>query len=254
MGDIRAEMRETDLAIYLPELAYVESPGDFPLKRAARVTARGAARWASRYWARSLGSPAAVREGTLEGKVEDRQRLIDDIYDWFEADTEGGEEFAYAMALWLTREGASVLDQREGFPGYLTLAKRQFRVLQRDWSGAGLPPDLYYPSSEHRIIIEPVELAGGIVLQRASYSPRKWQMAVRTGRKRSLIPSEVERDALFAAECDLFEDALTRRYYELQEPDRERDLEQLRLLGQLQVSLGRLKEYLSALELRQSES
>lgn len=218
--------------LYLPELAYVEAPNGFPLKHAARVTARGGARW-------------ATREGELVGDDGDRQRQIDDIYDWFDADMPDAEMFAYGMALRLTDGESKILDQSEGFPGYLVLTEQQFRILQRDWSAAGLPPDLYYPATEQRITIEPVELEGGVVLRREFYSPRKWETAVNAGLTRRPVPSKIERDALFAAECQLFEDALERRWYELQEPDKERDREQMRLMSHLRDRLRRLRDYLS---------
>src|SRR5712692_2105228 len=112
--------------------------------------------------------------GTSVEHFPERERLIDELYDWLEAHLSAEDNSAYATAVSLWNGDTVALDQSEGFPGLLRLTAEQFKELQRAWLSQGLPDDLYYPSRLRRVVAEPVQLHGGVVLRPTVYSPRKW--------------------------------------------------------------------------------
>ncbi len=231
---------------YLPEYFYLF--GDRRIARlagtAARVSAAQIARWSDRYRGRIFGRQPAEVEGSLSGPPDARAEQILEMLGRLEAGTKSGTPYEYGLEL--SSEGACLLDQYDGFPGILALTPAQFAELQRVWIFHGLPSDLYYPASEQRTVIEPVEAHGGLVRAHRRYTPQYWARRGTTTDTSARFPSEEERQEAFSKACRQFLRAIRLRMAELLEPGREIDHGQVSRLRRLAAEVERTETFLAS--------
>jgi hypothetical protein len=228
---LSANCGETKVTEYLPEDDYFDHDSVVPLNVAARVTARCLARWADRYRARRLTGSDPIREGYLPGDASARETEIADVMGWLM------EQVGYRVfeaCLSLHHEDIWLLDAHDGFPGSLFLLPDQFAELQDCWERYGLPRDLYYPSQERRVVVEPVERYGGVFRVYQRYSPRRWANRDLAMIQAIRVPSDPERAESFIRSCEEFARRLLLRRFELSEPGRERDDDEIKALLELQ--------------------
>src|SRR4051812_47620475 len=100
---------------YLPEEFYFSDP-DFPIALAAQVTARHVAHWSNRYRAakRTTATGESVREEALPKKIDARDQLIQELFEWLPS-------LLSVAALSLYKDDQVLLDQDDGIPGVLVL-------------------------------------------------------------------------------------------------------------------------------------
>lgn len=188
--------------------------------QAVRITARCVARWADRYLARPCSHRDLVRQGEMPANMVEREALIDDLFDWLTALP--GPLSGDVLNLY---QGDTVLlEQGDGMAsGTLTITDTQFTELQGCWGAHDLPRDLYYPASDERTAVDPVEKFGGIVRVQQRYSPRRWERRIQTALDAVPVPSEAERVASFLTALSTFQQALWLRRAQLVEPGRTHD-------------------------------
>lgn len=214
--------------IYLPEQVYFRVHGGVPMDLAMRRTAQAISRWADRFIAYPMTGPREQRAGSLPMGVSERGAMIDSLCDWLEETPEW-----YMRALNLFAGEVPLMEQHDGMPGLLVLNQKQFSDLQDAWGHSGLPQDLYYPASEQRVVVEPVEIEGALVRTYQRYTPLLWKQRDTDLIESLQVPSEEERRRAFADAGRLFQGALRRRMAELAEPGREQDRENIQILGRL---------------------
>ncbi len=143
---------------YLPELYYLNHPGEFPFRYAFTVTARTVARWCTHFEARLIMPFRELpdgweRRGELPEDIEERDRFVADLVDWL-FDNSACEELFYLML------DDEPLPKQNGFDEYkvakfdhhddtccwvLNLSEEEFAQLQSSWVEHNLPDDLFYP-------------------------------------------------------------------------------------------------------------
>lgn len=233
-------------AEYLPEPAYFSDEPGFPKLRAARVTAECTAQWATRYEASPVGHPALLRQGSVPRDPTKREALVGELFAWQENWLSGAGLPDELVGLRLRRGRQTVIDQSDGVPAILFLSLREFAKLQDCLEKAGLPRNLYYPASELRTAVVPVEHLGGVVMARRGYSPLQWVRRMASAGEVPRVPSEQERLKLYWEAISRFAPAAIRRYQELREPGREPDREELDAVYSLIKDVGRNIKILSA--------
>lgn len=220
---------------------------------AVRITVRCVAQWADRYLARPCSHRDLVRQGEMPASVVEREALIDDLFDWLTALP--GPLSGHVLNLY---QGDTVLlEQGDGMAsGTLTITDTQFTELQGCWGTHDLPRDLYYPASDERTAVDPMEKFGGIIRVQQRYSPRRWARRVHTQLDAVPIPSEEERVASFLTALSTFQQALWLRRAQLIEPGRTHDpalTEERKDITNLDQAVLRLALRIKAREARLSD-
>ena len=207
---------------------------DFPMARAAHVTARYLVQWADRYWATPSYKRDPQREGQLPDTPEARERFIDELFRWFDGVDARG---FFSAEMSLEAGDRRVMDAHDGFPGPLQLTAYQFATLQDRLEQADLPRDFYYPILDQREVVEPVMRLGGVVREVSLYSPRQWTLRDAVSIAAIRVPGEDERKKTFAEACRTFEKAVLLRLAELGEPGKDLRTEEREVLEEFFPSL-----------------
>lgn len=226
--------------LFLPEPVYFHDTTNAVLEEAIAVTARCVVQWGTDYLAYPLSDRRLVRKGPLPRDVQARQSLIDELYRWAEevALATPAPAFQTGLALHLDRDDERLMDTwDDGMPCRLVLTPEEFLLLQDCWVRHQLPRDLFYPSTETHLVVEPTSVYGGIVLASREYSPLGWARRDVEAFSALKVPTEEERLSRFLEAIHQFQQALSLRRAELQEPGRVTDPEELRELGLLHVDL-----------------
>lgn len=219
---------------YLPDEFHFVDRDDISLALFARMTTKYVAQWSDQYEAHLVGGgDAHVQKGHLPETPEARAALIEALFDWLGR----LDKRVPAAAVSLYLGDLPLFLQDDGVPGILTLTPTQFAELQVEWSRHGLPRDLYYPSSEQRVVIEPIEWFGGVVLVEQRYSPLRWLHRDHEAIEALRVPGEEDRTKAFGEVCDRFANALMLRCLELAEPGREPNEEEQRRLARLHLDV-----------------
>lgn len=224
------------LECYLPEPTYFAGEDGVSLNLFLGETFRCLAQWATRYDAHVL-SGSGKRSGPLPDEPNARNALIEQLVTWLLSIAPNPS----LAVLNLTCHHSTIWDQHDGIPGPLWLTQEQFADLQGVWENAGLPNDLYYPMYLQHIVVEASEQLGSVIRSRRVYSPRQWLLRGARGAESLEIPDEQTRMARLVQECDLFRKVLLRRLLELSEPGRQRDTEQVELIGRMLRDLADLE-------------
>ena len=222
-------------SLYLPESLYFDAEG-FPVVRAARVTARYVARWATSFEARPIVGQGAVQNGMLPAERAERSAMVDELFSRLEQ--EAGQ-WPTLISLLLCRDDGVILDQHDGIPGLLTLTSRQFSELRDYWEREDLPRDLYYAAGKQRTVIEKVEDGGEVLLAERRYSPLRWKHRDVSAVDALRLPTEEERLRSFKHACLRFVRDLMSRDRQLREPGRRPNPEQLAEVEALMKQVGR---------------
>ncbi len=229
-----------DLVEYLPEPAYFREFQGFSSVDAARITARCVAQWADRYEAWPVGIPSVIREGALPRTAAARAMVVREALDWVEAWLRRAERPVTLAGLVLRWSGRIVLDQHDGVPARLLLTPAQFAAMQNCLESEGLPRDLYYPASEARVLEEPVEYMGGVILGHRRYSPLQWARRDASNLPPLRLPSEEQQALRFFESCQRFLEALELRCAQLQRSDKQDDRQELQEVDALVENVGDL--------------
>jgi hypothetical protein len=140
---------------------------DFPSRL---LTAQVIAGWADSYTAWITGDQFERREGPIPGDADERAALVAELFAWL-----GGRASASVKpGLNLIAGGDLVLDCYDDERGRLRLTPGEYAALQAAWLRHGLPGNLYYPRRAARVVVEPRERLGRLVLIQRFYSPRAW--------------------------------------------------------------------------------
>jgi hypothetical protein len=98
---------------------------------------------------------------------------------------------------------------------------------------------LYYPASEQRKIMEPVETHGTVVRLRQRYSPLQWAQRDSERIESLRVPSAEEQREAFVEACSRFMQALIVRLLTIGETETARRSDQYRALLSLHRDVGR---------------
>jgi hypothetical protein len=190
-----------------------------------------------------LELPQLEREGALPAGLSAREALIDALFDWTvdQSRDEAARGGRSGAGLLLYRGDRRLYDAHDGLPATLWLSAEEFRTLQDRWRQEGLPADLFFPAAAAREVVEPTEVAGGVVLLARTYSPGQW--ARRPPGAAPPLPSEDARRAQFLDACDRFVEALLLRQAQLREPGRPPAAALLAALTRVVADLQRLRLY-----------
>lgn len=223
--------RSRNVATYLPEDFYFRTNKQSPVN-ASLITAKCVVRWADRYEAFAPRA-AEKREQAISGSRSKRERMIQDLFDWF---AQSGEPVERSRLI-LSRGQVWLFDAHEGLPAIrLSLTADQFAHLQRCWASNDLPADLYYSADQRVTSVETIERYGGIVRLAKRFSPLEWAHRKSTP-PRLPVPTEDERARQFMDACEQFARATMLRRLQLTEPGREVDLYLVRSLDRLRAEV-----------------
>lgn len=216
--------------VYLPEPVYLEENKTLVVP-STQAIATVLPKPGDLFEAYVFSSPADRRSGIV-GSTGDRSVLT--AVDWL-LDATGGE--LGLAALNLSRDGEVIWAQFDGMPGPLTITAEEFDDIRAAWKRRGLPPDVYYPAREERVVVEPTLGHGGVFLFEQHYSPLRWARREAAAPSNLTIPSEDERKHRFRAAQAGFVQAILLRIAELSEPGREGASEEKQALGRLLVEI-----------------
>jgi hypothetical protein len=227
---------------YLPEDSYILGMYSGSLSSIARNIGKCIAKWANAYHAIASSTAREVRSGMLPSIPEQRDALIDSVFDWLEG--EGSLETAGFV---LTYDDEVLLDQWTRIPGSITISGQQFSELKEMLKRRRLPEDLYYPAEDQYVVVEPVSFDGVVIMIEQRYSPHQWQHREPTSGPFIVGLSERERREWFHRESSQFAKDIFLRMKQLEEKGRDRDEEEMKELARLMIIVSNLSSKYQAL-------
>ena len=176
--------------IYLPELYYFFDQSDFPLGKAVLVTAKKVGEWCTHYQAKLISPIKGIKESERQGKlpspIQEKQKFIDDLFNWIISNSETSDLFALFfddLEIGQSKDRPAKFDHHDDTCCWvMNLTEQQFQELKTIWKDNGLPEDLFYKEGAEIKIAKPHGLIAkffirlGFTIENSKiYSPKRWE-------------------------------------------------------------------------------
>jgi hypothetical protein len=162
--------------------------------------------------------------------------MVENVLDWL-ADAYRHPERRPLTELQLSRGRSLVLDIGRDLPAHaVSLSPQRFTELRAALDLSGLPPDLFYPLRQRRMIVEPTtDDKGRVSTIRQTYSPLQWQRRDPTTRDELVLPGDTERRTAFIAASEAFLDELHFRELVTLQRTKQYDAREVRIVRDLEL-------------------
>src|SRR5207253_10436733 len=101
---------------------------------------------------------------------DQKEVALNQLLDWLEAP----EKTLWFAALTLYQGQHRIMVRTVELPGVITCTPDEFHDMRQCWVEKGFPANLFYPASDARHEVDPVEFQGGVVLVARDYSTVQW--------------------------------------------------------------------------------